>query len=67
MAGNTGTPSALGCVYGKTLPDLGGRSWHDDLFDREFGFLVKYRRNRVTDTRFQGKHSIHMAGNLNDG
>ncbi|MGJ8643340.1 MAG: hypothetical protein ACSHX9_08040 [Luteolibacter sp.] len=47
-----------------TLPDLGDRSWRMEVFDREVGYLGTFRRSRVTGLWFQGKHSIHMAGNV---
>lgn len=45
------------------LPSLGNRSWHVQVFDRQYGGLGTFRRSRVTGRWFQGKHSIHMAGN----
>lgn len=51
----------------RELPSLGPRSWHVEVFDREVGFLGKFRQSRVTGLWFQGKHSIHMAGNPHRG
>jgi hypothetical protein len=45
------------------LPDLGDRSWHVQIFDRQYGGLGTFRKSRVTGHWFQGKHSIHMKGN----
>ncbi|MCO8122870.1 hypothetical protein NHH03_14070 [Stieleria sp. TO1_6] len=45
------------------LPSLGNRSWYVQIFDRQFGGLGTFRKSRVTGRWFQGKHSIHMAGN----
>ena len=48
--------------FGELLPQI-SRSWHVGLFDRRVGFLGMFRQSRVTKRWFQGKHSIHMAGN----
>lgn len=47
---------------GDTLPDLGNRSWHVEVFDRQVGFLGKFRRSRETGIWFQGRHSVHVRG-----
>jgi hypothetical protein len=47
---------------GAALPDLGPRSWHVDVFIKPIGWLGTFRRSRVTGLWFQGKHSIHLAG-----
>ena len=49
--------------FGKSLPALENRSWHVEAFDRHIGYLGLYRQSRVTGLWFQGKHSLHMAGN----
>jgi hypothetical protein len=49
--------------YGRSLPDLGDRSWHIEVFDRAVGYLGTFRRSRETGLWFQGKHSVHVAGN----
>ena len=49
--------------FRRALPDLGDRSWHVDVFDRSVGFLGTFRRSRETGLWFQGKHSLHVAGN----
>jgi hypothetical protein len=45
------------------LPDLGNHSWYVQIFDRQYGSLGTFRRSRETGRWFQGKHSIHVAGN----
>lgn len=50
-------------AFGTTLPDLAGRSWNVEVFDRQVGFLGRFRQSRLTQRWFLGKHSIHMAGN----
>ncbi len=49
--------------FGVSLPNLGNHSWHVEVFDRQIGYLGLFRRSRVTGLWFQGKHSIHIAGN----
>lgn len=49
--------------FGQTLPSLGDRSWHVEVFERSVGYLGRYRQSRETGLWFQGKHSLHMAGN----
>jgi len=49
--------------FGATLPALGDRSWHVEVFDRQVGCLGVFRQSRVTGQWFQGRHSIHLAGN----
>jgi hypothetical protein len=44
------------------LPQLNGRSWHVDVFDRHVGWLGTFRRSRVTDVWFAGRHALHMRG-----
>lgn len=44
------------------LPCVGNRSWHVEVFTRQYGYLGKYRKSRVTGRWFQGKHSIHLMG-----
>jgi len=51
-------------AFGTSLPPLAERSWRVEVFDRKVGFLGRFRQSRVTGHWFQGKHSIHMAGNL---
>jgi len=48
--------------YGKTLPDLGDRSWHVDVFVTSVGHLGRYRRSRTSGIWFTGQHSVHLAG-----
>ena len=50
-------------VFGASLPLLTERSWKVEVFDRRIGCLGHFRQSRVTGLWFQGKHSIHMAGN----
>jgi hypothetical protein len=50
-------------AYGSSLPSLGDRSWHVEVFDRQIGYLGTFRQSQLTGHWFQGKHSIHMAGN----
>lgn len=51
-----------------SLPELGKRSWHVQVFDRQYGLIGVFRQSRVTGRWFQGKHSIHMKGNpVSDG
>jgi len=52
-------------LYRRTgdLPDPGKRSWHVDVFCRQFGWLGTYRRSRETGLWFSGRHSVHMLGN----
>lgn len=50
-------------TYGASLPPLVERSWNIEVFDRQIGYLGLFRQSRVTGHWFQGKHSIHMAGN----
>ncbi len=49
-------------AFGQTLPSLDQKSWHVELFDRQTGYLGLFRQSRITKCWFQGKHSIHMAG-----
>ncbi|WP_153559237.1 hypothetical protein [Roseimaritima sediminicola] len=46
------------------LPDVGNHSWYVEVFDRQYGRLGTFRKSRVTGRWFQGKHRIHMAGNI---
>jgi hypothetical protein len=48
---------------GDKLPDVGDRSWHVELYDRQTGYLGLFRRSRITGLWFQGKHSVHLRGN----
>ncbi len=48
--------------HGATLPDLGERSWHVEVFVKPLGWLGTFRRSRVTGAWFQGKHSTHLLG-----
>ncbi|MCB1206391.1 MAG: hypothetical protein KDN18_19185 [Verrucomicrobiae bacterium] len=54
-------------LFGRSLPDLAGRSWHIEVFDRAIGYLGTYRQSRETGLWFQGKHSVHLAGNSRMG
>lgn len=45
------------------LPQIGDRSWHVEVFDRQVGYLGLYRQSRVTHRWFAGPHSIHTRGN----
>jgi hypothetical protein len=47
---------------GEHLPEIGQRSWHVEVFDRQTGHLGLYRRSRETGRWFQGKHSLHLHG-----
>lgn len=48
--------------HGSKLPDIGGSSWHVDVFAKPVGFLGTYRRSRETGIWFTGRHSVHRAG-----
>jgi hypothetical protein len=48
---------------GGTLPDLGDRSWHVDVFARPTAWLGTYRRSRRTGLWFSGRHQLHERGN----
>jgi hypothetical protein len=48
---------------GATLPDVGERSWRVDVVVRSVGWLGAYRRSRVTNLWFAGKHRYHVVGN----
>lgn len=48
---------------GRTLPDLGDRSWHVDVFVKPVGFLGTFRKSRTTGRWFTGRHRFHMWGN----
>lgn len=50
-------------IKGATLPPLGNRSWHVDVFVKTAGYLGTYRRSRMTGLWFSGQHSLHMRGN----
>jgi len=58
LRGDTGTTETRQV----TLPDLGERSWHVDVFAKPAGWLGTFRRSRETGLWFQGKHSIHIKG-----
>lgn len=45
------------------LPGLGERSWHVNVYDRQYGFLGLFRQSRETGLWFQGKHNVHIKGN----
>lgn len=45
------------------LPDLGERSWHVEVVDRQVGWLGEYRRSRKTGQWFVGLHGVHLRGN----
>lgn len=47
---------------GKQLPSLPDRSWQVDVFDRQVGYLGRYRQSRETGLWFTGRHSVHMWG-----
>lgn len=49
--------------FGNSLPEDPHHSWHVDVFHKSGGYLGLFRRSRVTGRWFQGKHSIHLAGN----
>lgn len=50
-------------AFGASLPPLVERSWKVEVFDRKVGFLGRFRQSRATGRWFQGKHSLHVAGN----
>lgn len=56
-----GWPAAL-ATAGDSLPALGDHSWHVDVVVKPLGWLGTFRRSRDTGLWFQGKHSIHLAG-----
>lgn len=45
------------------LPPVGDRSWRVEVFDRQVGFLGRFRKSRITGRWFTGKHWVHMRGN----
>lgn len=45
------------------LPKIGDHSCYVDVLDHQFGLLGTFRKSRVTDRWFLGKHKIHMQGN----
>ncbi|MFD2257609.1 hypothetical protein ACFSSA_13080 [Luteolibacter algae] len=49
--------------FANTLPPHPFSSWHVEVFERRIGYLGLYRQSRITGHWFQGKHSIHIAGN----
>lgn len=51
-------------AHGSKLPSLGERSWHVEVFDRQYGFIGQFRQSRVTDRWFMGQHNIHVPGCL---
>lgn len=46
----------------RSLTGMGDRSWHVEVFDRQVGYLGRFRRSRTTGQWFLGKHSIHVRG-----
>lgn len=48
--------------HGASLSPMQNRSWHVEVFDRQIGFLGKFRRSRVTGKWFAGSHAIHLWG-----
>jgi hypothetical protein len=50
-------------AWGKTLPDIGNRSWKVDVVVKPIGWLGTFRRSRQTGLWFQGRHLIHQEGN----
>lgn len=38
------------------------RYWQVDVFDRQVGYLGRYRQSRETGLWFTGRHSVHMWG-----
>lgn len=40
------------------------RSWYVNVFDRQYGYLGLFRQSRETGLWFQGKHNVHIKGNL---
>lgn len=44
------------------LPPLEDRSWNASIFDRQAGYLGLFRKSRITQQWFQGKHRIHLTG-----
>lgn len=47
---------------GAKLPSIGLHSWHVEAYDRQVGYLGRFRQSRETGLWFMGKHSIHMRG-----
>lgn len=47
---------------GATLPDIGQRSWHVDVFVKQLGWLGTFRQSRVTEIWFTGPHRYHRIG-----
>jgi len=48
--------------HGRSLPDLGDRSWHVDVVVRPVGTLGTFRRSKVTGLWFSGPHRLHIVG-----
>ena len=49
---------------GASLPDIGNNSWHVGVFVKPIGFMGTFRKSRVTNTWFVGRHAVHMLGNV---
>jgi len=49
---------------GASLPDIGNNSWHVDVFVKSIGFMGTFRKSRVTNRWFVGRHAVHMLGNV---
>lgn len=47
----------------RSLPAIGARSWHVDVFVRSIGFMGTYRQSRSTGFWFTGQHRVHSPGN----
>lgn len=50
-------------TLGGELPELGGHSWHVDVYAQPAGWLGTYRRSRITGLWFSGRHHLHLVGN----
>ncbi len=44
------------------LPDRGNRSWRVEVVAKPVGWLGEFRKSRMTDLWFQGRHSVHEMG-----
>ncbi len=50
------------CLFGRSLPELDGRSWHVDVVVRPTGWLGTYRKSRSSGLWFAGRHRYHAPG-----
>lgn len=63
LADGGGWYEALHLSAGQLSARADGRSWRVDVTSEALGYLGEFRKSRVTDRWFAGKHSSHMLGN----